>query len=119
MTMTNDAATAPATTVRLETQTGEFVADVGLPPFDPLPEVVIWGSRFFVLAHTQHNGGAWYCEALAYFAPCPMPARRGKGTHRPIVITAAGFAALRAYENAGGGLSLSVEPYPAEPREEG
>lgn len=47
---------------RLETVKGEKVTDVEVPPFDPPPEILIWGQRFF-----KHHEGATYREAFAYW----------------------------------------------------
>jgi hypothetical protein len=39
-------------TVRLATRTGAHVVEVTIPPFQLLPEVVMWGQRLFGL-HAQ------------------------------------------------------------------
>lgn len=35
--------------VKLETRDGEFVTHVLLPPFVQMPELVLWGARWFQL----------------------------------------------------------------------
>jgi hypothetical protein len=40
------------------------VAHVRIPPMDPAPEVIIWGTRIFV-RHTATDGMERYIEGLA------------------------------------------------------
>lgn len=50
------------TFVKLFTASGEFVAEVEIPPFDTFPEVLIWGSRVFRLGDDDV-----YREAFAFW----------------------------------------------------
>ena len=36
------------TKIRLETRSGDFVAEVEIPTMMPMPEIVTWGDRHFV-----------------------------------------------------------------------
>ena len=46
---------------RLLTKSGDFVTRVDVPPYDPPPEIIAWGTRFFV---RQQNGE--YREGLVW-----------------------------------------------------
>jgi hypothetical protein len=63
---------------KLYARDGFFVAEVTIPPFDPMPEVVIWGERIFTkqleddaiaAAEEGHVNDICYVEAFAWFAP--------------------------------------------------
>jgi hypothetical protein len=52
-----------------------FVAQVEVPPFDDkaMPDVVMWGSRAFVI-HQLDASGLWiYREAFAFVSLTPSP----------------------------------------------
>lgn len=34
--------------IRLETRTGELVAEKEIPPFNMPPEIILWGDRTFI-----------------------------------------------------------------------
>lgn len=55
----------PTTKVRLYTSDGLYVVTVELPQVDPMPEIVTWGKRHFVLRE-QATGVVMYVEALCY-----------------------------------------------------
>jgi hypothetical protein len=59
--------------VRLQTREGEFVAEVRIPPFALLPEVLIWGSRVFCRVgeaeRGAHEGALVYREGFAFWVP--------------------------------------------------
>lgn len=48
--------------IRLLTRQADFVVSVFIPPFDPPPEVIVWGSRVFA---RRPEG---YLEVFAYTA---------------------------------------------------
>lgn len=52
-------------TVRLETRSGHFVADVLVPEFKLMPEGLMWGMRFFVPAKYTDNPRV-YTEGMLY-----------------------------------------------------
>jgi hypothetical protein len=53
---------------------GAYVADVTIPPFQKLPEVVVWGERFFgfhkMLDEPEDPCAAEYRQVFAY---CIVP----------------------------------------------
>lgn len=51
--------------VNLVTRQGEGVITTEIPDFNPLPEVLHWGSRYFVL-HGNKTTGIKYVEAICY-----------------------------------------------------
>lgn len=51
--------------VTLFTRQGESVVTVEIPDFNPLSEVLHWGSRYFIL-HGNKTTGIKYVEALCY-----------------------------------------------------
>jgi hypothetical protein len=57
--------------VRLAVRDGGHVADVIIPPFQSLPEVLGWGERFFQFHHEIQNDGdactAEYREVFVYW----------------------------------------------------
>lgn len=57
--------------VRLTVSTGEHVAYVWMPGFEPLPDVVIWGTRTFQLLQVERQPGQLpaYQEVFAYSVP--------------------------------------------------
>lgn len=58
--------------VVLLTRDSQHVADVETPPFDPMPEIVVWGLRSFVArpsASWAEAGAPEYGEAFAYYVP--------------------------------------------------
>lgn len=68
--------------IRLETASGAHVCSATMPPFDPLPEVLLWGQRFFILLGIEIAGPAVYREAFCWALPStdvlpdPGPARQ-------------------------------------------
>ena len=66
--------------VRLAVRGGGHVADVIIPPFQKLPDVVVWGERFFGLHHelsaVEERCAAEYQEVFAYWIP---PGERDPG----------------------------------------
>lgn len=59
--------------IRLAIRGGGHVADVEIPPFKTLPEVLVWGQRFFSF-HTElkadgENCSAEYREVFCYWIP--------------------------------------------------
>ena len=59
--------------IRLAARDGGHVCDVIIPPFQKLPEVLVWGERFFTF-HTKLDDPeelcvAEYREAFAYCVP--------------------------------------------------
>ncbi len=59
--------------IRLAIRDGGHVADVLIPTFKSLPDVVVWGERFFVFHHDLKADGencvAEYREVFAYWIP--------------------------------------------------
>ncbi len=59
--------------IRLTIRDGGHVADVSILPFKTLPEVVVWGDRFFAFHHELKADGencvAEYREVFAYLIP--------------------------------------------------
>jgi len=49
--------------VTLYTRDGEQVAAITMPPFQKMPEVVVWGSRFFMWT------GLIYQEVMGWWCP--------------------------------------------------
>jgi hypothetical protein len=45
----------------LLTNDGQYVTTVTMPPFDPVPEIICWGVRYFVLTASGE-----YREALIW-----------------------------------------------------
>jgi hypothetical protein len=45
-----------------------FITSLELPPFDELPEVIIWGSRVFKISIDSRDLG-FYEEAFCWWAP--------------------------------------------------
>jgi hypothetical protein len=59
--------------IRLAIREGGHVADVEIPPFQSLPEVIVWGQRFFSF-YSELSGDvepctAEYREVFAYWVP--------------------------------------------------
>ena len=50
-------------TVKLFTRNGDFVHDGEIPPFNPAPEAIAWGSRVFFRASSSTNH---YYEGMIY-----------------------------------------------------
>jgi hypothetical protein len=59
------------TRVRLETADGAFVVELKIPPFDPTPSIICWGSRFFrrVLDPDRPEWLRLYREGFCWVAP--------------------------------------------------
>ena len=59
--------------IRLTTRDGRHVADVTIPPFQSLPEVLVWGERFFSLhsefMKEEDPAAAEYREVFCYWIP--------------------------------------------------
>jgi len=54
---------------RLETASGALVrTSTKMPPFQAPPEVVVWGTRFFMLVSPADAEELVYREAMAWFA---------------------------------------------------
>lgn len=54
----------------------EYVTTLEIPPFNPPPGVVMWGSRIFHLmprAGIDENGCWRYVEVFAYYVPPGPP----------------------------------------------
>lgn len=47
--------------IKLLTRDGGYVTTVSVPPFNPPPEVIMWGSRVFV-----RQPGGHYAEGMAW-----------------------------------------------------
>jgi hypothetical protein len=61
--------------VELRTKDGGLVTRAVLPPFDPPPDVLLWGARIF----TRADAGR-YVEAFAFaFAVLPQMERSADG----------------------------------------
>lgn len=56
------------TEVRLMTRNGGLVADKVIPPFQPLPDMLMWGQRAFMLDYVPRLKGekALYKECMLY-----------------------------------------------------
>lgn len=54
--------------IALFTRDERFVAKALLPPFKPMPEVVVWGERFFV---RSDDDDSHYYEAFTFVIPVP------------------------------------------------
>lgn len=53
--------------VKLFTRDGGFVADIVTLPFQLMPEVILWGERFFMRNVSFDSGqGYGYTEAFCY-----------------------------------------------------
>lgn len=73
-------------TVRLETREGEFVHDVQVPPFSPMPEVLVWGDRTFGRGERTLGGGRdrlTYREVFAAHV-VETPIQHGNGIGEPV-----------------------------------
>ena len=72
--------------IELQTEGGDFVAVVEIPPFQRLPAVVVWGVRTFTLhtAGERPADGALpvYREAFAYLSTTPAPGKQRAGSCR-------------------------------------
>lgn len=59
--------------VRLAIADGGYVADISIPLFQKLPEVIVWGSRTFgfhvLLTEPEDECVAEFREVFAYHAP--------------------------------------------------
>jgi hypothetical protein len=51
--------------VILHTREGEYVTTVDVPPMNPMPEIIIWGSRVFF----KPDRCKGYYEGLAWVVP--------------------------------------------------
>ncbi len=61
--------------VTLYTRDGQPVVEVDIPPFQTMPEILIWGARFFVWNGERYvEGLAWWCEPLTPIYPANWPA---------------------------------------------
>jgi hypothetical protein len=58
--------------IRLETEDGRFVCVASIPPFLTLPEVVLWGQRFFKLASEVPDALPVYREAFTVAVVIPV-----------------------------------------------
>lgn len=56
--------------VKLSTDDGRHVHAILMPPFKDLPDVVLWGSRSFLLWDSE---GPEYRECFAYTVPLVNP----------------------------------------------
>jgi len=45
---------------------GSLVARKEIPPFDPVPTVLVWGVRTFTFFGTDTDGVALYAEVFGY-----------------------------------------------------
>lgn len=54
--------------VDLLTRTGEYVTTASVPPMNPMPEIIQWGSRFFTQADNGAKPRLIYKEAFCVFA---------------------------------------------------
>lgn len=66
--------------VELYTSTGGYVTTVSCPPMNPMPEVIQWGSRYFIrkdVVKQQQDGGTFltigYFEGLLWYSPESFP----------------------------------------------
>jgi hypothetical protein len=61
--------------IPLLTSSGEYVTTVEIPPFQKVPDIIVWGSRMFVhkVRHGHGEGGADYLEAFAFWVPPAAP----------------------------------------------
>ena len=66
-------------TVRLVTETREFVHDAQVPTFYVWPEVMLWGTRVFRLLSPGGEGHAIYVECFSYMLPCVLPSANAGG----------------------------------------
>ena len=55
--------------VRLVTADDGLVQEVVVPPFQKMPEVIMWGERFFIPADLIHVGYWKYREVFCYAVP--------------------------------------------------
>jgi len=62
--------------VRLETRDGEHVADVEIPRFKMLPEVLVWGGRTFSCEYRLSQPIFIYTEVFSYTCTGFIPASR-------------------------------------------
>jgi hypothetical protein len=56
----------PTTKVRLYTADGLYVVTVELPHVEPMPQIVTWGKRHFVVREEADTNDVMYVEALCY-----------------------------------------------------
>jgi hypothetical protein len=54
--------------VKLCISSGEHVTDVMIPPFQSMPDIIVWGERFFKM-HQVTPDYAEYREGFAYWVP--------------------------------------------------
>lgn len=54
--------------VKLYTAAGDFVAEIEIPPFQRMPEILVWGERHFVGPADPANPDH-YVEAFAFWVP--------------------------------------------------
>lgn len=72
--------------VRLDTKDGLFVTDIVILPFLEMPDVIVWGERYFVPKSSWASNGTMkhvYREAFAYAAPIYTTAAGPKGGTLP------------------------------------
>ncbi len=55
--------------IKLITETGQFVCNATIPVFQPMPGVVIWGSRVFAIDKSVDDQ---YKEVFTYAIPPGM-----------------------------------------------
>lgn len=58
--------------VNLYTAAGDFVAEVEIPPFNRMPEILVWGERHFIWHEDPASvidGKVGYVEAFAFWVP--------------------------------------------------
>jgi len=53
--------------VKLTTKQGEYVTTVNVIPMNPLPEIIQWGSRFFIEVEGKTGKMPTYREGLAIY----------------------------------------------------
>lgn len=60
---------------KLYTRDGQFVADVDMPPFNPPADVIVWGTRHFVLRQGVTGIEPWYdyAEGMVWYCNDPQP----------------------------------------------
>lgn len=59
--------------VRLYTKSGGFVAVTQMPPFNPPPEMILWGARsFFYQSYDAVLGEASYREGIVWVDPSQL-----------------------------------------------
>lgn len=94
------------TPIQLQTRDGDFLADKEIPPFNPLPEIVLWGARVFAKQPATVEDGARqvYREGLVWAIvepretqPQPAPVTDADG--KPAECAACGQPALAGCGN--------------------